>query len=70
LGLFPNQLKTEGQPMLRAYERLQVLNGVFPNINPRYLDMTARTDVLPHFSVCAAVLLHRSYEIDGMFPFD
>jgi hypothetical protein len=65
---FPNQYGAEGQPLLRAYGRLQGWDGVFqytynhdpnfePNINPRYFDMIARTDVLAHFPACAAMFL-------------
>jgi hypothetical protein len=65
---FPNQYGAEGQPMLRAYGRLQGWDGVFeytynhdpnfePNINPRYFDMIGRTDVLAHFPACAAMFL-------------
>ncbi len=65
---FPNQYGAEGQPMLRAYGRLQGWDGVFeytynhhpnfePNINPRYFDMIGRTDVLAHFPACAAIFL-------------
>ncbi len=65
---FPNQYGAEGQPMLRAYGRLQGWDGVFqytynhhpdfePSINPRYFDMIARTDVLAHLPACAAIFL-------------
>ena len=65
---FPNQYGAEGQPMLAAYGRLQGWDGVFqytynhdpnfePQINPRYFDMIARTDVLAHFPACAAMFL-------------
>ncbi len=65
---FPNQYGAEGQPMLRAYGRLHGWDGVFeytynhdpnfePNINPRYFDIIARTDVLAHLPACAAIYL-------------
>ena len=65
---FPNQYGAEGQPMLRAYGRLQGWDGVFeytynhsPDFEPRrntyFFSMIARTEVLAHFPACAAIFL-------------
>lgn len=65
---FPNQYGAEGQPMLRAFGRLQGWDGVFeytynhrqdfePNNNIYFFSMVARTDVLAHFPACAAIYL-------------
>ena len=65
---FPNQYGAEGQPMLRAYGRLQGWDGVFqytynhrldfePNAMTYFFDMIARTDVLAHMPACAAIYL-------------
>ena len=67
---FPNQYGAEGQPMLRAYGRLQGWDGVFqysynhypddcePIANPWcYFDMIARTDILAHMPACASMYL-------------
>ncbi|QNN21907.1 cellulase family glycosylhydrolase [Planctomycetales bacterium ZRK34] len=65
---FPNQYGAEGQPMLRAYGRLQGWDGVFeynyhhrPNFQPQQLSyffhIIARTDVLAHFPACATIYL-------------
>jgi len=65
---FPNQYGAEGQPMLRAYGRLQGWDGVFeytynhepgfePDRNTYFFSMIARTDVLAHMPACAAIFL-------------
>lgn len=65
---FPNQYGAEGQPMLRAYGRLQDWDGVFqytynhrldfePQAMTYFFDMIARTDVLAHMPACAAIYL-------------
>jgi len=65
---FPNQYGAEGQPMLRAYGRLQGWDGVFeytynhqPTFEPDHItyffSIIARTDVLAHFPACAAIFL-------------
>ncbi|UBM59970.1 cellulase family glycosylhydrolase [Marinilongibacter aquaticus] len=65
---FPNQYGAEGQPMLRAYGRLQGWDGVFqytynhrkdfqPQAMTYFFDMIARTDVLAHMPACAAIYL-------------
>lgn len=65
---FPNQYGAEGQPMLRAYGRLQGWDGVFqytynhrldfePKAMTYFFDMIARTDVLVHMPACAAIFL-------------
>lgn len=65
---FPNQFGAEGQPMLRAYGRLQGWDGVFeytynhepdfePTHNTYFFSMIARTDVLAHMPACAAMYL-------------
>lgn len=65
---FPNLYGAEGQPMLRAYGRLQGWDGVFeytynhrsdfsPNHINYFFSMIARTDVLGHFPACAAMYL-------------
>lgn len=65
---FPNQYGAEGQPMLRAYGRLQDWDGVFqytynhrldfePQSMTYFFDMIARTDVLAHMPACAAIYL-------------
>lgn len=65
---FPNQYGAEGQPMLRAYGRLQGWDGVFeytynhrsdfePTANTYFFSMIARTDVLAHIPACAAIYL-------------
>jgi hypothetical protein len=67
---FPSQYGAEGQPMLRAYGRLQGWDGVFeysynhypddyePIANPWcYFDMIARTDILAHLPAAAAMYL-------------
>lgn len=67
---YPNQFGAEGQPMLCIYGRLQGWDGVFqysynhyvndfePQANPWcFFDCIARTDVLAHFPVCAAIFL-------------
>jgi hypothetical protein len=65
---FPNQYGAEGQPMLRAYGRLQDWDGVFqytynhrldfePQAITYFFDMIARTDVLAHMPACAAIYL-------------
>ena len=67
---FPNQYGAEGQPMLRAYGRLQGWDGLFqysynhypddyePIANPWcYFDMIARTDILAHLPASAAMYL-------------
>ena len=65
---FPNQYGAEGQPMLRAYGRLQGWGGVFeynyhhrlnfqPDWNSYFFHIIARTDVLAHLPACAAVYL-------------
>lgn len=65
---FPNLYGAEGQPMLRAYGRLQGWDGVFeytynhnPNFEPTYnsyfFSIIARTDVLAHMPACAAIYL-------------
>lgn len=65
---FPNQYGAEGQPMLRAYGRLQGWDGVFeytynhepdfePARNTYFFSMIARTDVLAHMPACAAIFL-------------
>ena len=65
---FPNQYGAEGQPMLRAYGRLQDWDGVFqytynhrldfePKSMTYFFDMIARTDVLAHMPACAAIFL-------------
>lgn len=65
---FPNQYGAEGQPMLRAYGRLQGWDGVFeytynhqsdfePDHNTYFFSIIARTDVLAHFPACAAIFL-------------
>ena len=65
---FPNQYGAEGQPMLRAYGRLQGWDGVFeynyhhrPNFQPQqntyFFHIIARTDVLAHLPACAAIFL-------------
>ena len=65
---FPNQYGAEGQPMLRAYGRLQGWDGVFeytynhspdfePKKNTYFFSILARTDVLAHFPACAAIFL-------------
>lgn len=65
---FPNQYGAEGQPMLRAYGRLQGWDGVFeytynhrsdfePTSNIYFFSIVARTDVLAHFPACAAIYL-------------
>ena len=65
---FPNQFGAEGQPMLRAYGRLQGWDGVFeytynhrPNFQPQqntyFFSIISRTDVLAHFPACAAIYL-------------
>ena len=65
---FPNQFGAEGQPMLRAYGRLQGWDGVFeytynhepdfePQRNTYFFSIIARTDVLAHFPACAAMYL-------------
>ena len=65
---FPNQYGAEGQPMLRAYGRLQDWDGVFqysynnrsnfePDVMTYFFDMIARTDVLAHMPACATIYL-------------
>ena len=65
---FPNQYGAEGQPILRAYGRLQGWDGVFqytynhrldfePQAMTYFFDMIARTDVLAHMPACAAIYL-------------
>lgn len=65
---FPNQYGAEGQPMLRAYGRLQGWDGVFqytynhepdfePTHNTYFFSMIARTEVLAHMPACAAIYL-------------
>jgi hypothetical protein len=65
---FPNQYGAEGQPLLRAYGRLQGWDGVFeytynhspdfePDKNTYFFSILARTDVLAHFPACAAIFL-------------
>ncbi|MGV8135228.1 MAG: cellulase family glycosylhydrolase [Mangrovibacterium sp.] len=65
---FPNQYGAEGQPMLRAYGRLQGWDGVFeytynhradfePTDNSYFFSIVSRTDVLAHFPACAAIYL-------------
>ena len=65
---FPNQYGAEGQPMLRAYGRLQGWDGVFeytynhrrdfqPQQNIYFFSIISRTDVLAHFPACAAIYL-------------
>ncbi len=65
---FPNQYGAEGQPMLRAYGRLQGWDGVFeytyhhrpdfqPQRNSYFFHIIARTDVLAHIPACAAMYL-------------
>lgn len=65
---FPNQYGAEGQPMLRAYGRLQGWDGVFqytynhrldfePQAITYFFGMIARTDVLAHMPACAAIYL-------------
>ena len=65
---FPNQYGAEGQPMLRAYGRLQDWDGVFqytynhrldfePQAVTYFFDMIARTDVLAHMPASAAIYL-------------
>lgn len=65
---FPNQYGAEGQPLLRAYGRLQGWDGVFeytynhqpdfePVHNTYFFSIAARTDVLAHFPACAAIFL-------------
>src|SRR5690606_32097140 len=65
---FPNQYGAEGQPILRAYGRLQGWDGVFqytynhrqqaePDMNTYFFSMAARTDVLAHMPACAAIFL-------------
>ncbi len=65
---FPNQYGAEGQPMLRAYGRLQGWDGVFeytynhspdfePQRNTYFFSIIARTDVLAHFPACASIYL-------------
>jgi hypothetical protein len=65
---FPNQYGAEGQPMLRAYGRLQGWDGVFqytynhrtdfePDRMRYFFSMVARTDVLAHMPACAAIYL-------------
>ena len=65
---FPNQYGAEGQPILRAYGRLQGWDGVFeytyhhrlnfqPQRNSYFFHIIARTDVLAHFPACAAIYL-------------
>ena len=65
---FPNQYGAEGQPMLRAYGRLQGWDGVFeytynhepdfePAHNTYFFSMIARTEVLAHMPACAAIYL-------------
>lgn len=65
---FPNMFGAEGQPMLRAYGRLQGWDGVFeytynheptfePTANSYFFSMIARTEVLAHFQACAAMFL-------------
>lgn len=65
---FPNQFGAEGQPMLRAYGRLQDWDGVFqytynhrldfePQAMTYFFDMIARADVLAHMPACAAIFL-------------
>jgi hypothetical protein len=65
---FPNQYGAEGQPMLRAYGRMQGWDGVFqytynhrldfqPQSMTYFFDMIARTDVLAHMPACAAIYL-------------
>ena len=65
---FPNQYGAEGQPMLRAYGRLQGWDGVFeytynhrlnfqPQRNTYFFSIIGRTDVLAHFPACAAIYL-------------
>lgn len=65
---FPNQYGAEGQPMLRAYGRLQGWDGVFeytynhrsdfePSDNSYFFSIVSRTDVLAHFPACAAIYL-------------
>ncbi len=65
---FPNLYGAEGQPMLRAYGRLQGWDGVFeytynhepnfaPDRNTYFFSIIARTDVLAHFPACAAMFL-------------
>ncbi len=70
---FPNQYGAEGQPMLRAYGRLQGWDGVFeytynhrPDFQPQrhtyFFSMINRTDVLAHFPACAAIFLRGDVE--------
>jgi len=65
---FPNQYGAEGQPLLRAYGRLQGWSGVFeytynhrlnfePQNIPYFFDMLSRTDVMAHMPACAAIFL-------------
>ena len=65
---FPNQFGAEGQPLLRAYGRLQGWDGVFeytynhqpdfePERNTYFFSIIARTDVLAHLPACAAMFL-------------
>jgi hypothetical protein len=65
---FPNQYGAEGQPLVRAYGRLQGWDGVFeytynhqpnfqPDHNTYFFSMIARTDVLAHLPACAAMYL-------------
>ncbi|MDO5581874.1 MAG: carbohydrate binding domain-containing protein [Planctomycetia bacterium] len=65
---FPNLYGAEGQPMLRAYGRLQGWDGVFeytynhnpnfePDRNTYFFSIIARTDVLAHMPACAAIYL-------------
>lgn len=65
---FPNQFGAEGQPMLRAYGRLQDWDGVFqytynhrldfePQAMTYFFEMIVRTDVLAHMPACAAIYL-------------
>ena len=65
---FPNQYGAEGQPMLRAYGRLQGWDGVFeytynhrldfePTAMTYFFSMISRTDVLAHMPACAAIYL-------------
>ncbi len=65
---FPNFYGAEGQPMLRAYGRLQGWDGVFeytynhrfdfqPQKNTYFFSIISRTDVLAHFPACAAIFL-------------
>ncbi len=73
---FPNQYGAEGQPMLRAYGRLQGWDGVFeytynhrldfqPQKNTYFFSILSRSDVLAHFPACAAIYLRGDVQEAG-----